>query len=709
MNPSPVWCAALLPALSTLIALQSCGQIGSSLSGLPAGGAAPTMQTGDAGVFTLDQPVSMAAAGLYQIQITSGEDLPQTISLADVTYTQLPITIQTGSITYGALEKDALAPVDGVTQITLQGITSAQIQIKPVGRTEASTSLIYQSDPTTITFEDYVLVNTLAVLPVSARSPEEIATRANEFFPAGEFAAFTLDPVPNAINTDYVAGGSTPAPDLEDALVVYAAFLLPPNQRTPENLAGTVNVLAADADLDPDDILAIPGESLPGGVIVSPSVSERPAGTIQISVQDGDLATPEFTLGSATYTQLPTEIFPGFTSFAATPDSSFLPVAFDQIALEGVDSNDCVIVHQPGLDPLQVANQIARSAVCPMPMVNTITFVGEVTFPTDLEFQGTQVGGLSGITYDATMDRYFILSDDRSNARFYTATIDLDKAPLAAEDIQFQSLTFLSDENGVLFPDLSLDPEGIVLTEANTLFIASEGDANALINPFVNEFTLAGQQIDQRPVPEKFFPTPDNSSGIRNNLAFENLTLTPNQRFLITGTENALNQDGPAASVTVGSPSRILKYDLVTGEPVAEFIYETDPVAFPSIPADQFSTNGLVEVLALNADGTSLLALERSFSVGVGNTIKLYRVDLSGASNVISLDSLQDAGQPIMVAEKELLLDFDDLGLPMGLDNVEGMTFGPLLDKGQHSLILVSDNNFNPTQFTQFIVLGLDL
>jgi hypothetical protein len=49
------------------------------------------------------------------------------------------------------------------------------------------------------------------------------------------------------------------------------------------------------------------------------------------------------------------------------------------------------------------------------------------------------------------------------------------------------------------------------------------------------------------------------------------------------------------------------------------------------------------------------------------------------------------------------------LGLPTGLDNVEGMTLGPVLPNGQQSLVLVSDNNFSATQFTQILAFGLAL
>ena len=37
-----------------------------------------------------------------------------------------------------------------------------------------------------------------------------------------------------------------------------------------------------------------------------------------------------------------------------------------------------------------------------------IEFLGEVTFPTDTQFKGTEVGGLSGITYDQSKNVYYI-------------------------------------------------------------------------------------------------------------------------------------------------------------------------------------------------------------------------------------------------------------------------------------------------------------
>ena len=100
--------------------------------------------------------------------------------------------------------------------------------------------------------------------------------------------------------------------------------------------------------------------------------------------------------------------------------------------------------------------------------------------------------------------------------------------------------------------------------------------------------------------------------------------------------------------------------------------------------------------------------MRSQFSVGApdtGNTIKLYSVAFPGADDVNGADSLAGALDGIRPVQKTLLLDLDTLGIP--LDNVEGMTLGPTLPDGRRSFVLVSDNNFAASQFTQFLLLGL--
>ncbi|MEM8504731.1 MAG: phytase [Cyanobacteria bacterium P01_D01_bin.1] len=350
-----------------------------------------------------------------------------------------------------------------------------------------------------------------------------------------------------------------------------------------------------------------------------------------------------------------------------------------------------------------------------------IEFIGEVQFPTGLMFAETEVGGLSALAYDMARDVYYALADDRSEqARFYTARIDLSDRTLDPGDITFDAVTTLLDKSSGPFISGSLDPEGIALTDAGTLYIASEGDANQLISPFIREIALDGSFISELPVPELYLPTADSSSGIRNNQAFESLTITPDQRFLYTATEGTLNQDGPLSDVDQPGLSRILKYDLTTGEPVASFVYEVEPVPNAPVPEDGFRTNGLVELLAVDNNGT-LLALERSFSAGVGNMVKLFEVqtqgalDVSGVNDLFREAPLEDDGEILppgpfeidpAVIKRELLDIERDLGVAP--DNLEALAFGPQLDDGRQSLIIASDNNFNETQVTQFLALAVE-
>ena len=331
-----------------------------------------------------------------------------------------------------------------------------------------------------------------------------------------------------------------------------------------------------------------------------------------------------------------------------------------------------------------------------------LRFLGQQIIPTATQFQGTQFGGLSGFAYDRHRRVFYALSDDQTNVRFYTLRIDVAAGVPA---VQILAVTSLRDATGQPFAPLSVDPEGLALTKRGTLVITSEGFATRLIDPWVREFSLDGRQLRSLPVPAPFLPVADGSRGVRQNLGFESAGTTPNGRYVFTGTEAALVQDGPPATLTNGSPARLLRYDLKRGRLDRQFVYWTDPIREPPVPATQFAVSGLVELLPLEND--ELLSMERSFSVGApgtGNKIRLYDVSLKRADNVNGFDSLATLLAGLRPAKKTLVLDLDELGIP--LDNVEGMAFGPKLNHGRRSLILVSDNNFAPAQFTQFLLFS---
>jgi len=368
------------------------------------------------------------------------------------------------------------------------------------------------------------------------------------------------------------------------------------------------------------------------------------------------------------------------------------------------------------LAPLVVAFAVAAFAVAGASAHGSkppkLQFLGQAIVPTGTTFAGTTIGGLSSITYDKKRGVFYSNSDDQSQfnpARFYTLHIDLSNGNLTNGDVHFDSVTTLLAPSGLPYAPFSLDPEGLTLTKNDELILTSEGIANTGIAPFVRRYSLGGAFLGDLPVPDAFLPTSP-THGVRNNLAFEAAAVAPNGRHLYVGMEAALAQDGPAASLTNGSASRILRYNLATGRLERQNVYFTDPIARPPVPSTQFAVSGLVELLPFNDQ--FMLSMERSFSVGAptlgntGNTIKLYSVAFPGATNVDGDDSIAGILGKVRPVKKTLLLNLDALGIP--LDNVEGMTIGPRLPDGRKSLVLVSDNNFAASQFTQFLLFALD-
>ncbi|BAY96315.1 hypothetical protein NIES37_02460 [Tolypothrix tenuis PCC 7101] len=358
--------------------------------------------------------------------------------------------------------------------------------------------------------------------------------------------------------------------------------------------------------------------------------------------------------------------------------------------------------------PILIISFLASNFTWGAVTVSSIEFMGEATIPKGLLVQNTLVGGLSGITYDANHDVYYAISDDRGNkapARFYTLKIDLSQGSLKNNGVATIGVTTLLNEDGEKFAPGTSDTEGIALTHKKTVFISSEGDSGESSNLFIKEFSLSnGKAIATLPIPDKFLRNKNSQHGIRSNLAFESLTITPDNNKLFTATENALIQDGPAAQPNISTPCRILQYNLLTKQPEKEFLYFTEAVS-PFLNITGKFASGLPDLVALDNQGT-FLSLERSFT-GLGFSILLFQTSLAGADDIHHLDSLLNVQQKIKPVQKKLLLDLRSLNVL--LDNIEGLTLGPILPDGQRALILVSDNNFNALQRTQILAFKVKI
>lgn len=382
-----------------------------------------------------------------------------------------------------------------------------------------------------------------------------------------------------------------------------------------------------------------------------------------------------------------------------------------------------------GGDPPGPAEQVPDDGGDLRPPWSRLQYLGELRLPSGLSYRGTEVGGLSALAWvpgsgdgspPGTLS-FVALSDDKGDTdwrgapRMYRLEVRWPGTAVGRGSLHVTGVTLLADEAGEPLPPGSVDPEGLALGRDGLLWISSEGDARAGVDPGVRQIRPDGVTVRTLELPPAYGvgtgdpeDSRERSTGVRFNQALEALTLSPGGS-LFTATENALLQDGPAASLEHGSPSRILRFDAAGGEPTGEYLYLTEPVVAAPSPADGMALNGLVELLAV--DEERLLALERSYSAGRGMSIRLYLVDLSVADDVLGRDD-PAAARPVA---KRLLADLGDLAghrqspgdEAWVLDNLEGLAWGPELPDGRRTLWLVSDNNFNTFQVTQLLAFAL--
>jgi len=323
-----------------------------------------------------------------------------------------------------------------------------------------------------------------------------------------------------------------------------------------------------------------------------------------------------------------------------------------------------------------------------------LEFLAEYEVPGGTRFDQTCVGGLSALAYDAGQDRYFALSDAGNDPRFYALTIaigsDAEDRPLIA-GISFEKVFRLQTREGLPYPAGRVDPEGFVLLSPEIALISSEGVASQGVAPFVDMVEIAtGAWLGTVPIPLGFRPRHDGPTqvqGVRENLGFEALALSPDRRQLIVASESALAEDAGAevrAGVTLYA--RLLHFRLAkVPQLVGEYLY---PLRHPE---GDVVVHGLVELLALD-DAGRFLALERTFGHDIGMILRLFEIHLGATAPEADRAHLSPQARELPVLLKRpLALEFGELGIE--LDNFEGLTLGPRFADGSESLLIVGDND----------------
>ncbi|MFD0315162.1 esterase-like activity of phytase family protein [Streptomyces flavalbus] len=284
-------------------------------------------------------------------------------------------------------------------------------------------------------------------------------------------------------------------------------------------------------------------------------------------------------------------------------------------------------------------------------------------------YDGTDVGNLSALATDR--DGTLAALSDRS------ALFTLD-----ARTLQPRRVVKLTDEAGG-----ALDSEGLVVDRDGSYLISDEH------GPAVRRHARTGEILASLPVPDALRVAP--AGRATTNLTFEGLTLLPGGRTLLASMEAALSGDD-TDTVRFQTWRRTGSGDFRLG---AQYGYRADPGL------------GVPEVTA-TPDGR-LLVLERGYTPGVGNTVRLYLADPRHATDTSDVPALtgQDGVRLIRKALLADLVDCPDLGAtakqpqpnPL-LDNIEAMTVTGRA-KDRLDVLLASDDNASPNQTTRFYAL----
>lgn len=313
-----------------------------------------------------------------------------------------------------------------------------------------------------------------------------------------------------------------------------------------------------------------------------------------------------------------------------------------------------------------------------------LQYLNQADLPVDFTYDGYKVGGLSGIDYDPVTDTYFAQSnfgEDGKPTAIYSFKFTGLYNPDGSPQIEFKKIPFdLSKINNV--ESIRRDPSG------DGFWVTTEETVSGIYH-----YHFDGSQT-------KFGTIPNNiEEGAQLKKSLKGSTFSPDGSYFVS-MERSLVTDETGYT-------RITKFNK-EGNAVAQYAYYTDKPSY--IDA---ANNGISEILALN--DKQLLVLEKGFD-GIQDAstsssisrVRIYEVNLEDAQNVLNISNLTSDNTTLL--SKKLI--FNSINPPINqslgtketcFDNIEGMSFGPILSDGRSSLVLVSDNNSSKTQEqTQF-------
>ncbi len=376
--------------------------------------------------------------------------------------------------------------------------------------------------------------------------------------------------------------------------------------------------------------------------------------------------------------------------------------------------------------PLTVALATAFTPVGAQSLSN-ISYVNGIAIPGNAQdLAGStssfnRLGFFSDLYYDRNRNEWWAVSDRGPgggvisyDTRMQRFTVDIDGNTGAISNFQVQQ-TVLFKSEGVPLNGLapsptntlgnSFDPEGIVVVPQTGNFLVSDE-----YGPSVLEFDRSGNLVRRFTAPENLVPKvgattdyastpPTLTAGREPNRGYEGLAISPDGKFAYAMLQNGTVDDGLVGG-TRGKYTRIVKYDIESGEAVAQYAYELESSG---------QGRGISAIVALGDD--KFLVLERNNrGIGTGATLasadkNIFQIDLSGATDVTGIDLPSTGPLPLgysAAAKSGKVIDLD-VNTLAALGNkvpekMEGFAIGPMLADGSFMMLMGTDNDYSVTQ-----------
>ena len=363
-----------------------------------------------------------------------------------------------------------------------------------------------------------------------------------------------------------------------------------------------------------------------------------------------------------------------------------------------------------------------------IPALAAPAFVNGITVPADtLDLSNDPItlnqrlGMFSDLYYDPNHNQWWGLSDRGAgggtlpyDTRVQQFTIDINPTTGAISNFHVVQTVEFTDPTGSLhFNGLApspanvlgraLDPEGFVVNPTNGKFLVSDE-----YGPSVYEFNRDGTLARTFTTPANLIPRNDsnqpnfasdtgNTKGRVSNRGFEGLAISPDGKFVYAMLQSAMLDEGAGNGVF----NRIVKFDSATGQAVAQYAYKME---------GSNQGRGISALVALNDQ--EFLVLERNNrGVGVSSDMsspnkKVFKIDLTGATDVTGLNLTTDAFTPVTKSPTPFItIDANTITAFGGRvpEKWEGLTIGPRLSDGQFVILAGTDNDFSVTQNTNGI------